>query len=411
MDTALHVTSCDLLRQLVEMYGGSLFPHLQSLHMSMAHVWDREIANSPAIKLVTGSALLSVKIEDHRSNRELNVAIEALARNSPYLRHFTLGYCTDPDWDDRVFTPVCGMLRELRVIRLCDTGIETWRSLADCPYLEEATITEAVDSDADSDDTAGPLVVLPSLQKLEIHRPSISHTVLDQTTMPSLRQLSASAWPGVIARLAEQSRYLQSLELDLWWEDMQDDQDIRAAVALSQLRVLKIGGCGMAVNVTDLTVELLAKALHCLEELSIVYHGPGEEITTIHSTGRSLSVLSQHCLSLARLELSMDLSDCPPTTSAIDLTSASLKELTLGFIRSPSDAHRAARFLAESCPNVLHLPLGHVRKSYLNKKLREDLVGHFNAFRTDVKYRAGFEGPSAFSFSPPPATSSNLLLP
>lgn len=375
VNTGIHHLSFDLLRQLLAMYGGSLFPRLASIRISMRHLWlDTKY---PTLELLAGPSLLDVEIYEHchADERDMNDVIKTLARSGPHIRRFCLSsFAVEDGW---LYNLQCGALRELRVLELCDINMDTWYGLASCPFLEEVNITEARISDPEGADDTSDTFTLPSLKTLSIGCFYLSHTILVTTVMPSLRKLNATGWePAIVPLLAQRSPNLVEVQLDFWSEEGQDGDTVTAASSWTYLRVLKLNGWGRALNVTDATVEDLAKSLRHLEVLSIEYEGDEEEEeeSMIHTTGRSLSALAQHCRKLVQLELSIDLSHSSPTSPEPTQISSSLTQFVLFRTVLPVDVDRAARFLVESFPNVPQLQLRAAHPPY---QQRADLVQAF----------------------------------
>ncbi|KAG9033046.1 hypothetical protein FRB95_000631 [Tulasnella sp. JGI-2019a] len=346
------------LRQLLEIYGGTLCANVKSVHVQALTCTDNNIP--PSLPIIFGSSVTCITIGDHNSTEEINATCQEVARAYADITKLTI---PRKIINLSQFHVDFSLFSRLMVVDLGAISWEGWVSLGrHCTSTLEEIIIRIRDggdnweryplpaSYVDSNINRVDIVTFPLVTKFTFNH---LHVVL-QSSMPSLQSLLVDEfWDkdgGAFGVLSDRSPLLRDLMVNFNCREVLP-RTLQAISTIQGLKSLRLGGSCWMVLVDDLAMDLLARRLIHLRILSM-------QIKCKHSsklTYDSLLAVFRHCNAIEELHLpiditSFDASDVVGGTTASQSTS--LRSLTLSCGPPPLQIRQTARNLSTWCPNV-----------------------------------------------------------
>ncbi|KAG8998485.1 hypothetical protein FRB94_000600 [Tulasnella sp. JGI-2019a] len=394
IDSVIEESALDILRQVLDLYGDSLFPRLYSVTFDMSAIadvqWETIGVVASMLKTLLNSSLMDVKFEGHEDDTRVMDICHSLPDLCPQITDLTLG--TPQNIDASYFRFRCHGFSNLKRLMICDWKWEGWEGLGAPSGLEEIIITDSGVSDTE-DFVLKPVTILPSLRSLTISLATLCRAALLEAEMPALRSLTIAELMETTGEVIEAiSKRSPSLEhLDIRFARARVTLRMTEALsALHGLRTLRLGGWASSVILIDSDITPLARSLIHLENLSVIFdaagsgRSPAPRIPKL--TGSSFVAILHHCNALKELELQLDLStfSLEEARSAAPVTpSETLTRLTLSrFTILPSEGlSRLAQDLAICCPKVPQLKIRETPDGIMSSERGMELVDEFYTYR------------------------------
>ncbi|KAG8850846.1 hypothetical protein FRB96_009583 [Tulasnella sp. 330] len=370
VDATLDAHAISFLRQLLEMYGGTLCPNAKFVHVLVLTCIDATVPSY--FSLLFSTSLSEVMVGDFFSADEIGSACREVTRAAPNITKFALSRVLVgglPHYTQFNLFPA------LKIVDLCGVTWEGWKALGgSCSttlveiriacrgegeeeYRWERQDLQLVPSGEDFPQEGS--FQFPLLTKLTFKNSYICRPALLQSTMPSLRRLYIDElWDengDFLKVLGDRSPDLQDLKVGFNCGEV-TSRTLDAISRMQSLKQLRLDGRSGRILFDDAAVDVLACRLPHLRLLSIQVE------SQIYSPLTTVSLLSilRHCIAIESLALSLDVTGYGATYLKPEEAvppGVSLKHLKISCGPLPRDIRLTAQTLATWCPNVIQLEI------------------------------------------------------
>ncbi|KAG8991352.1 hypothetical protein FRB93_002814 [Tulasnella sp. JGI-2019a] len=341
----------------------SLFPNLRKLTISAdAAQCEVNLNFDLTFKLLVTTSLIFVDIQNHqiRQLQRIPSILQTLLDSTRHLRTLRI-FQNSLNGMETIQAPAegFGAFLELRILHLSDLTFPGWRSLEECPKLEEIELHYYGYKGAGEEGELDSGIVLKRLHTFHLSVRAKSsfprrfiQPIMMRTSMPSLRVLQlplTCSWRWIrmiIERLQESSPLLEHLALDHHCKETWSLVELlRPFSRLDCLVLVPLGNTGPFDNKH---MEHISRELPRLRRIAFMTIGSG---TTPMLTEGVLISLARYSLALEDLRIDLDLINFERPESITPHTS--LRKLRVRAVNLSQGAIQPfASFLSELFPNI-----------------------------------------------------------